>query len=100
MGSSQRYADFVADYATRPLQGLVMGLCEEAAEVLGLVSKHVFNGAPLDRARVVEELGDCLFYLTALANTFDISLDELQDANIAKLRKRYPDGPRGRVVRS
>ena len=70
----------------------VAGLTEEAGEVLGLVRKHLFMGHELDVARVTIELGDALWCLTTAAATLGIPLERVAAANIAKLRKRYPDG--------
>src|SRR5574338_1210687 len=68
------------------------GLSEEAGEVLGIVRKHVFMGHPLDVARATIELGDSLWCLTTIAAALGVSLEDIAAANIAKLRKRYPDG--------
>ena len=68
------------------------GLAEEAGEVLGLVRKHLFMGHALDTARVTIELGDALWCLTTAASTLGISLEDVAAANLAKLRRRYPDG--------
>ena len=68
------------------------GLAEEAGEVLGHVRKHAFMGHALDRAALASELGDALWCLSACALTLDMSLAEVAEANLAKLRSRYPDG--------
>ena len=68
------------------------GLAEEAGEVLGLVRKHLFMGHALDAARMTIELGDALWCLTTVAGAIGVSLEDVAAANIAKLRKRYPDG--------
>lgn len=68
------------------------GLAEEAGEVLGAVRKHRFQGRPLDRGAVVEEMGDVLWCLAALATSLGVTLDEVAAANIGKLRQRHPDG--------
>lgn len=68
------------------------GLAEEAGEVLGVVRKHRFQGRPLDRGAVVEEVGDVLWCLAALAASLGITLDEAAESNLAKLRRRHPDG--------
>jgi NTP pyrophosphatase (non-canonical NTP hydrolase) len=68
------------------------GLAEEAGEVLGLVRKHLFMGHDLDAARLTTELGDALWCLTVAASTLGVSLDDVATANLAKLRRRYPDG--------
>ena len=68
------------------------GLAEEAGEALGLVRKHAFMHHELDVARLVTELGDALWCLTAAAGAIGVSLEEVAAANLAKLRRRYPDG--------
>lgn len=68
------------------------GLAEEAGEVLGLVRKHVFMAHDLDRERLKKELGDVLWCLAVVSGTVGLTLDEVAEANLAKLRARYPDG--------
>jgi NTP pyrophosphatase (non-canonical NTP hydrolase) len=68
------------------------GLAEEAGEVLGLVRKHLFMHHDLDTARLTTELGDALWCLTAAAGALGLSLEEVAAANLAKLRRRYPEG--------
>ena len=68
------------------------GLVEEAGEVLGLVRKHMFMQHDLDTGRLTTELGDALWCLTAAAGALGVSLDEIAAANLAKLRRRYPEG--------
>ena len=68
------------------------GLAEEAGEVLGLVRKHAFMRHPLDRDRVVKELGDALWCVAAVATSLGVTLDDVANANAEKLGRRYPDG--------
>ena len=68
------------------------GLAEEAGEALGMVRKQHFKNHPLDQARLTIELGDALWCLTAAASALGVSLEAVAAANIAKLRKRSPDG--------
>ena len=68
------------------------GLAEEAGEVLAHVRKHVMQHRALDRERLTEELGDALWCLSIVARSLDIPLSAVADANVAKLRRRYPDG--------
>ncbi len=74
------------------LMDAAAGLSEESGEVLGLVRKHLYQGRALDRARLVEELGDALWCLAMTARSAGITLDEVAAANIEKLRRRHPDG--------
>ncbi len=68
------------------------GLAEEGGEVLGLVRKHLFMGHPLDRERLAAELGDALWCLAMTARAAGLTLDDVAEGNLAKLRARYPEG--------
>jgi NTP pyrophosphatase (non-canonical NTP hydrolase) len=68
------------------------GLSEEAAEVLGLVRKRVFQSRDVDRDRLVEELGDVLWCLSVTADSLGIRMSEVAQRNQEKLAKRHPDG--------
>ena len=70
----------------------VMGLCGEAGEAIDIVKKWMAHGHELDREHLAKELGDIAWYLAEAATALDLSLDELLDANIEKLKKRYPQG--------
>lgn len=68
------------------------GLAEEAAEVLGLVRKRVFQGRDSGDERMAEELGDVLWCLAVTADTLGISLSHVAERNQSKLLKRHPEG--------
>jgi NTP pyrophosphatase (non-canonical NTP hydrolase) len=68
------------------------GLAEEAAELLGLIRKRVFQGREVDEARLIEELGDALWCLAVTAGSLGFALSRVAEANEAKLRLRHPDG--------
>jgi NTP pyrophosphatase (non-canonical NTP hydrolase) len=70
----------------------VMGLCGEAGECIDIVKKHIFQGHALNRDKLIDEAGDCLWYLAALASGLGIGLGEIAGGNVEKLRKRYPEG--------
>lgn len=74
------------------LRCMVMGLAEEAGEVLGIVKKGVYHGHPMLLAKLKEELGDALWYLAAAATNLGLSLEDIAAANIEKIKRRYPDG--------
>ena len=74
------------------LANAALGLTGEAGEVAEHVKKHLFHATPLDRDAVAKELGDCLWYLAALATSLELSLADVAGRNIEKLRRRYPDG--------
>lgn len=74
------------------LANTALGLAGEAGETADLIKKHLFHGHPLDEAKLKAELGDILWYLATMANTLGVSLEEVADGNIAKLKARYPEG--------
>jgi len=78
-----------------PLEYHAGCLCEEAGEVYGKVKKVVYHGHVMDdamRAKIVEELGDTLWYLDRVAERIGVTLEQVAQANMAKLRARYPNG--------
>lgn len=69
-----------------------LGLCGEAGEVADLLKKAFMQGHKIDRSVVAEEIGDVLWYCAELAEWLGIPLDAIASQNIAKLKKRYPQG--------
>ena len=72
------------------LMDAAAGLAEEAGEVLGMVRKHLYRKRPLDEAALVEELGDALWCIAAVATAKGVTLEMVAAGNIEKLRLRYP----------
>ncbi|GAC1590822.1 MAG: hypothetical protein NVS3B25_09630 [Hymenobacter sp.] len=71
---------------------LAMGLAGEAGEVVDLLKKVQGHGKALDKAALTKELGDALWYISNLADTYGIELADVAQENVKKLKKRYPDG--------
>ena len=69
-----------------------MGLCGESGEAIDIVKKWLAQGHELDKERLAKELGDIAWYLAEAATALDVSLEQILQANIDKLQKRYPDG--------
>lgn len=70
----------------------VMGLCGESGEAIDIVKKWLAQGHELDKEHLAKELGDIAWYLAEAATALDLSLEEIFQANIEKLKKRYPEG--------
>ena len=72
---------------------MVAGLTEEAGEVSGLVKRTLRNFEKDKSAqnidRWVEELGDVLWYVTAVASIMEIPLEHIWEQNCKKLEARY-----------
>lgn len=95
------YANFTAqvsqlftgkkDPLERKLHAAV-GVASEAGELLDALKKTWVYGKELDYENILEECGDALFYMTALLNECGFTLQDAMEHNVAKLRKRYPNG--------
>lgn len=70
----------------------VMGLCGESGEAIDIVKKWLAQGHALDKEHLMKELGDIAWYLAEAATALDLSLEDVLQANIDKLKKRYPNG--------
>ena len=69
-----------------------MGLNGEAGECIDVLKKHKFQGHELNIDKLVDELGDVLWYCAELAEGLGIPLAEVAEKNIEKLYKRFPKG--------
>ena len=69
-----------------------LGLTGEAGEVADMVKKHIFHKHQLDRFELVKELGDVCWYLALICHALNVSLEEVMDLNVKKLKERYPNG--------
>ena len=70
----------------------VMGLCGESGEAIDIVKKWLAQGHELDKEKLAKEMGDIAWYLAETAYALEIPLEDILQANIDKLRKRYPEG--------
>ena len=70
----------------------VMGLCGESGEAIDIVKKWLAQGHELDKEHLAKELGDIAWYLAEAATALDLSLEDILQANLDKLKKRYPEG--------
>lgn len=75
--------------------GVVMatlGLSGEVGELNDMIKKWIFHDSKMDITHAKKELGDIMWYVACMAQSFGWELDEIMSMNIEKLRKRYPDG--------
>jgi NTP pyrophosphatase (non-canonical NTP hydrolase) len=63
-------------------------LAGEAGEVTEKVKKMLRDGTVPDKKEIAKELGDVLWYISALAGDFGISLEEIAQMNYEKLKSR------------
>ncbi len=76
----------------RRLINAALGLTGEAGEFADTVKKIMFHGHTLDQPALINELGDVLWYVAQACTALDIDMSAVMEANVAKLRRRYPDG--------
>lgn len=91
----QRFAMVTANTKIPRKEQLIngtLGLAGEAGEVADLVKKHFFQGHPLNRPVLIDELGDVLWYIALLCDCLGIGMEQVALGNINKLRGRYPEG--------
>jgi NTP pyrophosphatase (non-canonical NTP hydrolase) len=69
-----------------------LGMVGEAGEVAEKVKKIIRDKEGViteeDKQEIVKEMGDVLWYLQALADALDVSLEDVAQANIDKLTSR------------
>ena len=70
-----------------------LGLCGEAGDVAEKIKKSIRDGLAYNEEKqfkedLTKELGDVLWYVAALANDLDISLNDVAEGNIEKLASR------------
>lgn len=70
----------------------VIGLTEEAGEVASLVKHKYYNEDDIPVEKIAEELGDVLWYMSAMCTELGIDLETVAKLNLAKLEARYTDG--------
>ena len=72
-----------------------VGINAEGGEFLEIIKKMVFQGKPWNednREHLIIELGDILWYVAQATMALGVSFDDVIEANVKKLEKRYPGG--------
>lgn len=68
----------------------LLGLSGEVGELCDHYKKYMYQGHEFNKAHMIREAGDCAWYLAELAAGLGCTLDDIFQANIDKLEKRYP----------
>lgn len=69
-----------------------LGLVGEAGEVAEKIKKYLRDNTKVSQKEIVKELGDVVFYATALSNYFYSNLNEVMQTNMDKLNDRAKRG--------
>lgn len=77
----------------------LLGMVGEAGAVATACKKQLRDGPsdPGFKARMREELGDVLWYVSALATHLELSLDDVAAANLAKIADRWRPTPAAEI---
>lgn len=94
--SNKAITTLTSDYAYGDIDaqfmGMVLGICGESGEIAEKFKKVVRdkNGvlSPEDKAEIIKELGDVLWYVNAVAHLLGSSLEEVAHLNNEKLASR------------
>jgi len=82
-------------FPTERLLTASVGMCAEAGEFTEVVKKIVFQGKPVNEDNLFHlkrELGDIMWYVAQACMGLGVSLDEVIEMNVDKLKARYPGG--------
>lgn len=69
-----------------------LGLVGEAGEVAEKIKKLIRDETRFSNDEIIKELGDVVFYATALANYYGGTLDKVLETNVDKLNSREKRG--------
>src|SRR5258708_1284706 len=69
-----------------------LGTAGEAGEVADEIKKIVFHDHPINKEKLMKEMGDVLWYLARVCAILDVSFNEVAKMNVDKLKTRYPNG--------
>ncbi len=94
--SSQRLMEFSFKPNQRwdmaQLFNATLGLSGEVGEFNDLLKKSIFHEKEWDEKHLQSELGDIIWYIALICDTFNWNLDYIMRMNLHKLESRYPEG--------
>lgn len=82
-------------FPTERLLTAAVGMSAEAGEFTEIIKKIVFQGKPVNEENLFHlkrELGDIMWYVAQACMGLEITLDEVIEMNVEKLKARYPGG--------
>lgn len=69
-----------------------LGLSGEVGEFNDMIKKWIFHEKQFDEEHAKKELGDVMWYVAMMCESFGWDLDEIMQMNVDKLKARYPKG--------
>lgn len=83
---SERVGEYDTDFPDVKALHAILGIVAEATEILDVVFNRWW-----DKKKVISEMGDLLWFMALLCRQMEVTLEEVMEFNITKLRKRFPD---------
>lgn len=77
---------------TDDLSDYILGLAGEAGELANTAKKMLYHGHDWNYQKLLEECGDVMWYVAAVATVLGANLEDIASQNVEKLKKRYPQG--------
>ncbi len=84
--------NYSKDPALLPLVEASMSMATEVNEIIENIRNAEFRGEPVDRANIMEEVGDLMWIVGELITRLDLDFTEILNLNQQKLALRYKDG--------
>ena len=73
------------------LEHALWGMSAEVGEVCSIHQK-TYQGHDLDAVALRKEIGDVMWFVAEMCDVYDWDMGWIAEDNIAKLRRRYPEG--------
>ncbi len=70
----------------------ITGMAGEMGEIVDIKKRLQVYGKPIDRAHMLEELGDMFHYMTYIMHYYNWTIKDVMEYNKLKLDVRYPEG--------
>jgi NTP pyrophosphatase (non-canonical NTP hydrolase) len=70
---------------------MILGITTEAGELADVFKKFLAYNKEIDWVNIQEEIGDILFYIFAFCSMNNLDFEKICEANLSKLRIRYPE---------
>ena len=83
------------EFPSERLLTAAVGMSAEAGEFTEIVKKIIFQGKPVNDENMFHmkrELGDIMWYVAQACMGLNVSIDEVIEMNVDKLKARYPGG--------
>lgn len=74
------------------VSNMIFGANGELGEVTDILKKHLYQGHRINKQHLAEEIGDALFYIVNLCTLYNLDVEDILQANVDKLKKRFPNG--------